>query len=127
MFHLATVLSFTVSTAVPNETIRGVGLRSDRGPELLAIMVSTAMVAIDATILATAVHPLVQDLGGFSAFPWLFSIYLLAQAVSVPIYSKLADTIGRKKIMLIGIVLFFLGSPLSGFAWSLPALIAFTA
>jgi EmrB/QacA subfamily drug resistance transporter len=94
---------------------------------LLAIMVSTAMVAIDATILATAVHPLVQDLGGFSAFPWLFSIYLLAQAVSVPIYSKLADTIGRKKIMLLGIVLFFLGSTLSGFAWSMPVLIAFRA
>ncbi|MFC5500915.1 MFS transporter [Lysinimonas soli] len=90
-------------------------------------MVSTALIAIDATILATAVHPLVQDLGGFAAFPWLFSIYLLAQAVSVPIYSKLADTIGRKPIILIGIGLFLLGSVLSGFAWSMPVLIAFRA
>jgi EmrB/QacA subfamily drug resistance transporter len=94
---------------------------------LLAIMVSTGLVAIDSTILATAVHPLVQDLGGFAAFPWLFSIYLLAQAVSVPIYSKLADTIGRKPIILIGIGLFLLGSVLSGFAWSMPVLIAFRA
>jgi len=107
--------------------VSAVGLRSERGPVLLAVMVSTALIAIDATILATAVHPLVQDLGGFAAFPWLFSIYLLAQAVSVPIYSKLADTIGRKPIMLIGIGLFLLGSVLSGFAWSMPVLIAFRA
>ncbi|CAN5425040.1 MDR family MFS transporter [soil metagenome] len=94
---------------------------------LLAIMVTTGLVAIDSTILATAVHPIVQDLGGFSAFPWLFSIYLLAQAVSVPIFSKLADTIGRKPIIMIGVGLFLVGSILSGFAWSMPALIAFRA
>jgi EmrB/QacA subfamily drug resistance transporter len=104
-----------------------VGLRSERGPVLLAIMVSTALVAIDATILATAVPSVVKDIGGFSAFPWLFSIYLLAQAVSVPIYSKLADMVGRKPIILIGIALFLLGSILCGFAWSMPALIAFRA
>ena len=104
-----------------------VGLRSERGPVLLAIMVSTGLVAIDATILATAVPSVVKDIGGFTAFPWLFSIYLLAQAVTVPIYSKLADMIGRKPIILIGIGLFLLGSVLSGFAWSMPALIAFRA
>jgi EmrB/QacA subfamily drug resistance transporter len=90
-------------------------------------MVSTGLVAIDATILATAVPTIVKELGGFSLFPWLFSIYLLAQAVSVPIYAKLSDTIGRKPIILIGIGLFLLGSVLSGFAWSMPALIAFRA
>lgn len=105
----------------------GVGLRSERGPVLLAIMTSTALVAIDATILATAVPSVVKDIGGFSAFPWLFSIYLLAQAVSVPIYSKLADMVGRKPIIIVGIGLFLLGSILCGFAWSMPALIAFRA
>jgi len=104
-----------------------VGLRSERGPVLLAIMASTGLVAIDATILATAVPSVVKDIGGFSAFPWLFSIYLLAQAVTVPIYSKLSDVIGRKPIIIIGIGLFLLGSVLSGFAWSMPALIAFRA
>ena len=94
---------------------------------LLAIMVSTGLVAIDATILATAVPSIVKDIGGFSAFPWLFSIYLLAQAVTVPIYSKLSDMIGRKPIIIIGIGLFLLGSVLSGFAWSMPALIVFRA
>jgi EmrB/QacA subfamily drug resistance transporter len=124
-----TVLGSNVTN--PNVTgatgISAVGLRSERGPVLLAIMVSTGLVAIDATILATAVPSVVKDIGGFSAFPWLFSIYLLAQAVTVPIYSKLSDVIGRKPIIIIGIGLFLLGSVLSGFAWSMPALIAFRA
>src|SRR6218665_1914250 len=108
-------------------TSAGVGVRSERGPILVAIMVTTGLVAIDATILATAVPTIVGELGGFSSFPWLFSIYLLTQAVSVPIWSKLADTVGRKPVVLAGIALFLLGSVLCGFAWSMPALIAFRA
>jgi EmrB/QacA subfamily drug resistance transporter len=104
-----------------------VGLRSERGPVLLSLMVSTGLIAIDTTILATAVPTIVDELGGFASFPWLFSIYVLAQAVSVPIYAKLADTVGRKPMILIGIGLFLLGSVLCGFAWSMPALIAFRA
>ena len=104
-----------------------VGLRSERGPILLALMVSTGLIAIDATILATAVPSIVREIGGFAEFPWLFSVYLLAQAVSVPVYSKLADTFGRKPIMLFGIGVFLLGSVLCGLAWSMPALIAFRA
>ena len=49
-----------------------VGLRSERGPILLAIMVATAVVAIDTTVLSTAVPTIVADIGGFSSFPWLF-------------------------------------------------------
>ncbi|MDQ1513657.1 MAG: hypothetical protein QOC59_1499 [Microbacteriaceae bacterium] len=106
---------------------RDVGLRSERGPILLALMVSTGLIAIDATILATAVPSVVADLGGFSSFPWLFSVYLLAQAVSVPLYSKLADTVGRKPMLLLGIALFLLGSILCGFAPSMILLIVFRA
>ncbi|QGN58487.1 MFS transporter [Nostocoides sp. HKS02] len=116
-------LSPDVSPSSPS----GVGLRSERGPILLALMVSTGLIAIDATILATAVPSVVRDLGGFAQFPWLFSVYLLAQAVSVPVYAKLADMVGRKPLMLLGIGLFLLGSILCGFAWSMPALIAFRA
>jgi EmrB/QacA subfamily drug resistance transporter len=108
-------------------TRRSVGLRSERGPILVALMVTTGLIAIDATILATAVPTIVADLGGFTSFPWLFSVYLLTQAVSVPIYSKLADTIGRKPVVLLGIGLFLVGSVLCGLAWSMPALIAFRA
>lgn len=105
----------------------GVGLRSERGPLLAALMLSTALVAVDATIISTAVPSIVRDLGGFSQFPWLFSIYLLAQAVSVPLYGRLADIFGRKPIMLVGIGTFLVGSVLCGLAWSMPALIAFRA
>lgn len=104
-----------------------VGFRSERGPVLIALMTTTSLVAIDATILATAVPTIVGDLGGFTSFPWLFSIYLLAQAVTVPVYSKIADTVGRKPVILVGVATFLTGSVLCGFAWSMPALIAFRA
>src|SRR5215213_3388911 len=104
-----------------------VGLRSARGPILLSVMLSVGLIAIDSTILATAVPSIVNDLGGFAHFPWLFSIYLLAQAVSVPIFAKFSDLVGRKPIMLIGVGLFVAGSILCGLAWSMPALIAFRA
>ncbi|QNK83824.1 MDR family MFS transporter [Nakamurella sp. PAMC28650] len=90
-------------------------------------MLATSLVALDSTIIATAVPSVVRSLGGFSEFPWLFSIYLLAQAVSVPIYAKVADMFGRKPVILLGIALFLVGSILCGVAWSMPALIAFRA
>jgi EmrB/QacA subfamily drug resistance transporter len=104
-----------------------VGFRSERGPILISLMLCVTLVAIDSTVIATAVPSVVEDLGGFTQFPWLFSIYLLAQAVTVPIYSKLADLYGRKPMMLLGIGLFLLGSILCGAAWSMPALILFRA
>src|SRR4051794_4403845 len=102
-----------------------VGLRSERGPVLLAVMLSIGLVAIDSTILATAVPSVVSDLGGFTSFPWLFSVYLLAQAISVLLYGKLADLYGRKPLMLLGVGLFVAGSLLCGVAWSMTALIVF--
>ncbi len=102
-----------------------VGFRSERGAVLMALMLTTALIAIDATILATAVPSVVKDLGEFDQFPWLFSVYLLAQAVSVPVYSKLADTIGRKPVILAGVALFLLGSILAGLAWNMTSLIVF--
>jgi EmrB/QacA subfamily drug resistance transporter len=104
-----------------------VGLRSERGPILGSVMLSVALVALDSTILATAVPSIVNDLGGFAQFPWLFSIFLLTQAVSVPIFAKLSDQFGRKPIMLVGVGAFVVGSVLCGLAWSMPALIAFRA
>ena len=102
---------------------RDIGLRSERGPVLIAVMLSTALVALDQTIVATAVPSIVRDLGGFREFPWLFSVYLLAQAATVPVYGKLADQFGRKPLMYYGIATFLLGSVLCGAAWSMPVLI----
>ncbi|NLU82313.1 MDR family MFS transporter [Rhodococcus sp. HNM0569] len=104
-----------------------VGFRSERGPILAALMLSTSLVALDSTIIATAVVTIVGDLGGFTSFPWLFSAYLLTQAVSTPVCGKLADIVGRKPVMLAGIGVFLLGSILCGLAWSMPALIVFRA
>ena len=118
-------LRLHVTTAAP--TRASVGLRSDRGPILGSVMLSIALIAIDATILATAVPAIVRDLGGFTQFPWLFSAYLLTQAISTPIYGKLADIFGRKPLMLFGILTFVVGSVLCAVSWSMGALIAFRA
>jgi EmrB/QacA subfamily drug resistance transporter len=111
-----------MTTPVPVSP-KGVGLRSERGPVLAAVMLCQSLVALDSTIIATAVPSIVRDLGGFSQFPWLFSIYLLTQAVTVPLYGKFADVLGRKPVMFFGIGVFLLGSMLCGIAWSMPLLI----
>ena len=92
----------------------GIGFRSERGPVLGALMLTTGLVALDSTIIATAVPSIVQDVGGFTQFPWLFSIYLLTAAVTVPLYGKLADVLGRKPLLFFGIAVFLLGSVLCG-------------
>ena len=104
-----------------------VGFRSERGPVLISVMLCTGLVAIDATVLATAVPSIVGELGGFHQFPWLFSAYLLGQAVTTPIYAKLSDVFGRKPVMLFGIGLFLIGSILCDASWNMLALIVFRA
>ena len=69
----------------------GVGLRSERGPVLAAVMLATAVVALDSTVVATAVPSIVADLGGFARYPWLFSVYLLTQAVTAPLYGRYSE------------------------------------
>ena len=83
------------------------------------------MAAIEGSIVATAMPSIVGDLGGFDLFSWVFTAYLLTQAVSVPIYGRLADLYGRKRLLMIGIALFLAGSVLCGLAWSMISLIVF--
>lgn len=101
----------------------GIGLRSERGPVLAAVMLATAVVAVDSTVVATAVPSIVSDLGGFASYPWLFSVYLLTQAVTAPLYGKYADVLGRKPVMFFGIAVFVLGSTLCGLTWTMTGLI----
>jgi len=108
---------------VPSTTT-SVGLRSERGPILLSLMLSTALVALDATIIATASATIASELGAFEQVPWLFSSYLLAQAVSTPLAGRLSDIFGRKRLILAGVGLFLVGSILCGAAWSMGAMIA---
>ena len=101
-----------------------VGLRSERGTVLVALMAATALVALDSTVLATAVPTIVRELGGFSQFPWLFSIYLLTPAVTAPLYGKLADTFGRRRSCSAASRVFLAGSVLCAAAPTMAALIA---
>ncbi|WP_343551985.1 MDR family MFS transporter [Pantoea sp.] len=94
---------------------------------LIGCMLAMFMAAIEVTIVATAMPTIIADLGGFSQFGWVFSIYLLTQAVSVPLYGRLADMWGRKRLLFIGVSLFLLGSILCGFAHSMLWLIVFRA
>ena len=94
---------------------------------LVGLLFSVALVAIDSTIVSTAIPSIVRDLGGFSLFPWVFSVFLLTQAVAIPVYGKLADLYGRRPALLGGTVLFLAGSALCGLAWNMVALIAFRA
>lgn len=88
-------------------------------------MLATFMAAIEATIVATAIPSIVSDLGGFSLFSWVFSAFLLAQVVTIPIYGKLADLYGRKPVFSFGIIIFLIGSVLCGFAKTMDTLILF--
>ncbi|MET8473318.1 MDR family MFS transporter [Streptomyces sp. NPDC006422] len=96
-----------------------------RGAVVAALMLSMALAALDSTIVSTAVPQIVGDLGGFSVFSWLFSGYLLAVTVTLPVYGKLSDTLGRKPVLIAGSVLFLVGSLLCASAWNMAALIAF--
>jgi len=94
---------------------------------LAAVMMAIFMAAIDISIVATAMPTIVAALGGFQLFSWTFAAYLLAQAVTIPIYGRLADLYGRKHVFFAGASLFLLGSTLCGFAWGMVPLILFRA
>ncbi|MCB5166248.1 MFS transporter [Streptomyces bambusae] len=89
-----------------------------------ALMLGMALVAVDSTAVATAVPQIVGELGGFSVFSWLFSGYMLAVTVTLPVYGKLSDTFGRRPVLLFGSGLFLVGSLLCAGAWDMGTLIA---
>src|SRR5271170_1897106 len=82
----------------------------------LAACLAIFMVSVEATIIATAIPTIVADLGGLRLFSWVFSIYFLTQAVTIPVYGRLADLYGRKRMFVVAVGLFLVGSILSGFA-----------
>jgi EmrB/QacA subfamily drug resistance transporter len=96
-----------------------------RGMVLAAALMATAMTAVESSIVATAMPTIVGDLGGFRLFSWVFTAYLLAMAVTVPIYGRLADIYGRKRVFFAGAGIFLAGTLLCGFAPTMPVLVAF--
>jgi EmrB/QacA subfamily drug resistance transporter len=95
-------------------------------PLVLAAAVGAILISsIEGTIVATVMPQIVGQLGGFDLFSWVFTAYLLTQAVTIPIYGRLADLYGRKRMLLWALGLFLGGSVLCGCAWSMVSLIGF--
>ena len=103
----------------------GLAAASSRPLVLAAVVAAILISAIEGTIVATVMPQIVGELGGFDLFSWVFTAYLLTQAVSIPVYGRLADLYGRKRMLLISIGLFLAGSVLCGFARGMVSLIAF--
>src|ERR671933_398378 len=89
------------------------------------LMVTLLLAALDQTIVATALPRVVSDLGGLSQYSWVFTAYLLASTVTVPLYGKLGDVHGRRPLLLISVVVFLAGSALCGLAQNMTELVVF--
>ena len=93
----------------------------------IGLMLGMLITAMESTVVSTAMPTVIGDLHGIQLYPWVFSAYLLTSTTTVPIYGKLADLLGRRRVFLFATALFLLGSMLSGAAHSMPQLIAFRA
>ena len=91
---------------------------------LAAVMLVMFFSALDQTVVATAMPVIIGDLQGFSVYAWVFTAYMMASAVTVPIYGKLSDIYGRKPFYVLGLGMFMLGSVAAGMVNSMTQLIA---
>src|SRR5438034_8355759 len=91
----------------------------------LALMLAVLLAALDSTIVATALPTITADLGGLNQLSWVVTGYLLASTISTPLYGKLGDLYGRKRVFQASIVVFLAGSALCGLAQNMGELIAF--
>src|SRR5579863_8833794 len=94
---------------------------------LVALMLTLLLEALDQTIVGTALPRIVGELQGFDRYTWVVTAYLLASTTMIPIVGKLSDQFGRKWFFIAGVVVFLLGSVLSGAAQTMNQLIAFRA
>ncbi|MFI6599117.1 MFS transporter [Nonomuraea sp. NPDC050536] len=98
---------------------RGLGLI------IVALMLGMLLAALDQTIVSTALPTIVSDLGGLEQLSWVVTGYMLASTVSTPLWGKLGDQFGRKRLFIAAIVIFLIGSALCGLSQSMGQLIAF--
>ncbi|HWE74335.1 MAG TPA: MDR family MFS transporter [Stellaceae bacterium] len=92
---------------------------------LTASVVLIFMTGMEGTVVATAMPTIISQLGGFELFSWVFSGYFLAQGVTIPIYGRLADLYGRKRILFFGLIVFVIGTTACGLAPSMFWLVIF--
>ena len=91
------------------------------------LMLAMVLASLDQTIVSTALPTIVGDLGGLNYLSWVVTAYLLTSTVSTPLYGKLGDLYGRKRVFQIAIVIFLIGSALCGTAQSIEQLIGYRA
>ncbi|MPY49655.1 MFS transporter [Streptomyces sp. K1PN6] len=103
--------------------------RPNRGVlvSISALLLGLLLAALDQTIVSTALPTIVSDLGGLEHLSWVVTAYLLASTAATPLWGKLGDQYGRKRLFQMAIVIFLVGSALCGMAQSMPELIAFRA
>ncbi len=118
-------MSDQAESPIPSQEAPGAVTRSKRLLVLYACIGFILISSIEGTIVATVMPEIVGDLGGFDLFSWVFTGYLLTQAVIIPIYGRLADVYGRRRMLLISTGLFALGSILCGCAWNMLSLVIF--
>ena len=94
-----------------------------RGWILIAALIATFIPAVESSIVATALPTIVGTLGGFELFSWVFAVPLLTMAATIPVYGRLADIYGRKRVFFVGTGIFLVGTLLCGFARSTEALL----
>ena len=94
---------------------------------MLSVMASLLLVALDQTIIATALGKIVEDFNAFSSLSWIVTAYLLTTTVTVPIAGKLSDLFGRRTMLLIGVAVFGAGSLMSGVSGNIEQLILWRA
>ena len=94
---------------------------------LAALMLTLLLEALDQTIVGTALPKIIGSLQGFDRYTWVVTAYLLGSTTMIPIVGKLSDQFGRKWFFVTGVILFLLGSILSGASQSIDQLIAFRA
>src|ERR1035437_11046385 len=92
---------------------------------LVGVITAMLLSALDQTIVSTAMPQIVTQLNGLSHLSWVFTAYMLASTVTVPIYGKLSDIFGRKWLFILGIAVFMIGSILSGLSQTMTQLILF--
>ncbi|WP_241838722.1 MFS transporter, partial [Streptomyces sp. TSRI0281] len=92
-----------------------------------ALLLGMLLAALDQTIVSTALPTIVSDLGGLDHLSWVVTAYLLAATAATPLWGKLGDQYGRKKLFQTAIVIFLIGSALCGVAQNMPQLIGFRA
>src|SRR6516162_1410078 len=114
------------AAAVPASDVPG-GPQREILIVLPGLLLTLIVAMLDQLVVSTALPRIVGDLGGLNHLAWVVTAYVLASTITTPLYGKLGDLYGRKRWLMIAIIIFLAGSALSGLAHSMDQLIAFRA